>query len=178
MIVIRIDAAFGAKYVALIQGRIRECFLIAVTLDRKCKAETPQYVLDAAGIGEVRIDIPYTSCFLENDEPKGIPSILAETYDDFMNGNFVKYQQLDDTEPRCWEAMQELVPGFSFDPQYGIVGYIWNKERLRPEEEFPNWNYWRFDANGFATDIVQDYYYKSREDCINANLSELSLVTF
>lgn len=178
MVVINIDAEFGVKYVANIEGRIRECYLIAVTYDKKSHDETPQYILEVAGIGMLRVDIPYISAFEQADFPDGIDSILADSLEDYLQGNFHKYQQLNDTDMDCWDALHELLPQFNFNTDYGLCTYQWDRKELKPVVTYPKWDMWRMDANGFFTDIIDDEYFQTYEDCRNAHIAELELVTF
>ena len=179
MQVLRVNAVYGSKYVILAQGRVRECFFIGTTFDKKCNGTYPHLIVDAAGIGEVRIQLE-THHFPENKEGlEEYETPMANTYNDFRNKNFITYNALDDGREIGVSELSKLLPNFSYDAsKKAFVGYLWDAETLSAKKEEVNWEMWRLDAEGLATDIPQNYYYPSAEACEADHEEELRLVTF
>lgn len=171
------DIEFGVKYVALIEGRVRECFLKAVTLDIHSECDLPYYLLEAAGIkGDVRVSFDVDlkgSCL---GRLKEYDSILADSYEDFMEEKFHKYYQLDTEDWDAHDILQELLPNVTFEDRPKM--WQWDKDELKPELIRIKWNMWSFDAGGFVTDIPFKDYFETKEACFKSHIAELGLVTF
>lgn len=177
MEVVQLDAVFGNKYVAVIQGKVREVFLLKVTQDEE-RPEVPQLVLEAAGLGRVRVDIDTCMCLERPGEVDERQSILAENYADFREGKFIKYKILIDTHEPCFQYLKRLLPNFNFDDCGGTYAYVWNDEKLVAERREMPWKYWEFSADGFITDLPRNGTYPTKEDCLKAHEDDLNLVTF
>lgn len=172
------DIEFGVKYVALIEGRVRECYLKSINVDNHSEFDgLPYYLLEAAGIkGDVRVSFELELKGSFNERLNEYDSILADSYEDFLEEKFHKYYQLETNEYASHDILKELLPDVTFEDRPKM--WQWDKEELKPELMSIKWKMWSFDAGGFVTDIPFKDYYSTKEACYKAHIAELGLVTF
>ena len=168
-----LEAEYGCKYYAYVEGRLREVYLIAAIYDMYCERDLPQYILRAAGLeGEVRVNMLLT----DNDDSGSfhdytIDTILAESVEDYYNEKFLKMHHV---YVKAGEQPSEYIREY-FPEGFDFTGYKCKDGKIY--REIYKVNQWRFDKNGLITDIDLSSLYLTYQECFEKH-PELSPITF
>lgn len=182
MEILKCNADFDKVYYVEYNNKLCQCKLIKTESGGYANRYTPVYVLNVAGVGEVRFLFPRHNRFDSWYHTSKTPSILYESIEDYRKG-----KPIEDNYGGTDNAYNSkfIEPLFKHHSTCNCGGstYTWKWDgckavcyEVRDTFKIP----WTWDKEGFHCILNDDEYYsdcfRSKEECSDANM--IKTVTF
>lgn len=175
MEILKCNADFDKVYYVEYNNKLCQCKLIKTESGGYANGYTPVYVLNVAGIGEVRFSFPRMKRFDTWYHTSKSPSILYESIEDYRKGT-----PIEDDYGSMSNAYNSrfIKPLFKHHSPCNCGGstYTWKWDGCKAvcySVSVATW-YWSWDKDGFHCSLNDDEgCFRSKQECEEANQIEV-----